>query len=419
MDFIFTKKARLTFTIFMLIGVIAMVYGFMNDHSEHHNHFWANIFINGFFFFAISLGALFFLALQYATEASYMVALKRVIEGISQYIYIGSAILIIFFAAGSMHFHHIYHWMDTSILHEYVMEASIGSEHPEYVDEMVDGAIVNENYDKIIAGKTAYLNQPFFWIRTLLYLGVWCLFARLFRKRSLLEDEVGGSKIHFKNMVYAAIFLVFFAFTSSTAAWDWIMSIDTHWFSTLFGWYVFSGIWVSFMIFFVLITIWLKNRGNLPHVNESHIHDIGKWVFAISFLWTYLWFSQFMLIWYSNIPEEVTYYIERIEHFKWLFFGIFFTNFLFPMVILMSRDAKRQIGYLIVVGAIIFIGHWFDVYMMIVPGSLGHLEFGFMEVGMFIGFLGLFLYVVFNAFSKAPMTVKNHPFLDESKHLSI
>lgn len=396
MNFIFTKKARISFSILMLIGVISAVYGFMTDHTPHHNRFWANLLINGFFYFAISLGALFFLALQYATEASYMVVLKRVIEGISQYIYVGSAILIIVFLGGTLHWHHLYHWMD-----------------PEVFD------INSEHYDKIIAGKAAYLNQPFFWIRTLLYLGVWTYFAKLFRKRSLLEDQEGGSKIHFKNMSLAAIFLVFFAFTSSTAAWDWIMSIDTHWFSTLFGWYVFSGIWVSFMIFFVLITIYLKSKGYLPHVNQSHIHDTGKWMFAISFLWTYLWFSQFMLIWYSNMPEEVTYYITRIKDFKWLFFGVFFTNFLFPMVILMARDAKRQIGYLITVGVIIFVGHWLDVYMMIVPGSVGHLHFGFMEIGMFLGFLGLFLYIVFNAFSKAPLTVEKHPFLDESKHLHI
>ncbi|MEQ8625161.1 MAG: quinol:cytochrome C oxidoreductase [Vicingaceae bacterium] len=419
MDFIFTKKAKLIFSIFMLIGVVAMALGY----TEDHDRFWANFFVNGFFYFAISLGALFFLALQYATEASYMVALKRVIEGISQYIFVGAGILIVFFAAGSFHLHHIYHWMDLSVMFEYVMEATIDSAHPEYVQEATEGAIKNKDYDEIMGGKYAYLNLPFFWIRTIVYLGVWCFFAYLFRKRSLEEDRIGGTKLHFKNMTSAAIFLVFFAFTSSTASWDWIMSIDTHWFSTLFGWYVFSGMWVSFMIFFVLITIWLKNKGYLPHVNKSHIHDAAKWMFAISFLWTYLWFSQFMLIWYSNIPEEVTYYITRIHDFKWLFFGLFFTNFLFPMVILIARDAKRQVGYLITVGCIIFLGHWLDVYMMVIPGSIGHEDLGLSEIlttiGMFLGFLGLFLFVVFRAFSKAPMTVENHPFLEESKHLHI
>jgi len=236
MEFIFSKKAKIGFSILMLIGVIAMISGFATDASEHHNRFWANVLVNGFFFFAISLGALFFLALQYATEASYMVALKRVIEGISQFIFVGAIILVIVFAAGSFHFHHLYHWMDVSVYYEYVMQATMDSAHPEYVHQMVEGAVENEHYDSIIAGKAAYLNQPFFWLRTILYLGVWCFFAYLFRKRSLMEDELGGTKIHFKNMTYAAIFLVFFAFTSSTASWDWIMSIDTHWFSTLFGW---------------------------------------------------------------------------------------------------------------------------------------------------------------------------------------
>jgi len=396
MEFIFNKKARIAFSILMLIGVIAMIFGYINDESSHHNRFWANIFINGFFYFGISIGALFFLALQYATEASYMVVLKRVFEAVSQFIYVGSAILIIFFLAGTFQWHHIYHWMDPEVFN-----------------------IESPAYDAIIAAKQVYLNQPFFWLRTLLFIGVWCYFTHLFRKRSLLEDELGGTKIHYKNITTSAIFIVFFGFTSSIASWDWIMSIDTHWFSTLFGWYVFSGLWVSAIIFITLFVIFLKGRGYLKEVNSSHIHDLGKWMFALSFLWSYLWFSQFILIWYSNIPEEVTYFITRIEEYKLLFFGMFFINFIFPMVILMSRDSKRMSGYLIFVGIIIFIGHWLDVYLMIVPGGVNELNIGFMEVGMAIGFFGLFLYIVFNALTKAPMVVKHHPYLEESKHLHI
>src|SRR5690554_21138 len=396
MEFIFNKKARIAFSILMLIGVIAMIFGYINDESSHHNRFWANIFINGFFYFGISIGALFFLALQYATEASYMVVLKRVFEAVSQFIYIGSAILIIFFLANTFQWHHIYHWMDPEVFN-----------------------IESPAYDAIIAAKQVYLNQPFFWLRTLLFIGVWCYFTHLFRKRSLLEDELGGTKIHYKNITTSAIFIVFFGFTSSIASWDWIMSIDTHWFSTLFGWYVFSGLWVSAIIFITLFVIFLKGRGYLKEVNSSHIHDLGKWMFALSFLWSYLWFSQFILIWYSNIPEEVTYFITRIEEYKLLFFGMFFINFIFPMVILMSRDSKRMSGYLIFVGIIIFIGHWLDVYLMIVPGGVNELNIGFMEVGMAIGFFGLFLYIVFNALTKAPMVVKHHPYLEESKHLHI
>jgi hypothetical protein len=420
MEFIFTKKSKITFAIFMAVGVISMIIGFGADDTAHHARFWSNILINGFFFFGISLGTLFFLALQYATEASYLTVLKRVFEGITQYMWVGAVVLILFFAASSLHLNHIYHWMDSAATNEFVIESTIGTDHPEYVAEMTDGAIENEHFDHIIAGKTAYLNQGFFWIRTLAYLGVWLFFVNLFRKRSLLEDQEGGTKIHFKNMVYSALFLVFFAYSSSAASWDWLMSIDTHWFSTLYGWYVFSGVWVSAMITIVLLTLYLKSKGYLKEVNKSHMHDITKWMFAISFLWSYLWFSQFVLIWYSNIPEEVTYYMTRIQHYKGLFFGVFAVNFIMPMVILMSRDAKRSIGYSLVVGLIIFIGHWLDIYLLVTPGTVGNdWNFGLMEIGTFIGFLGLFLFTVFRSLAKAPLMVKNHPFLEESKHLHI
>jgi len=301
----------------------------------------------------------------------------------------------------------------------------VGEGHEaQYMDEAVQGAVANPNYDELIANKSAYLNQPFFWVRTLLYLAVFLFFARWFRNQSLqLDKETGDSLVKRTLLNYrrSALFLVFFAVFSSTMAWDWIMSIDTHWFSTLFGWYVFSGMFVSAMITAVILVLYLKRKGYLPQVNNSHIHDLGKWVFAISFLWTYLYFSQFMLIWYSNIPEEVTYFKDRIDFHPWLMWGVFFTNFLLPMVLLMSRDAKRNPRFLIGVGTIIFIGHWLDVTMMVMPGSLGH-DFhgvGLLEIGMFLAFLGVFLYTVLNALTKAPLTVVNHPYLEESIHHQI
>jgi hypothetical protein len=175
------------------------------------------------------------------------------------------------------------------------------------------------------------------------------------------------------------------------------------------------------MITSVILVLYLKRKGYLPQVNNSHIQDMGKWVFATSFLWSYLYFSQFMLIWYSNIPEEVTYFQTRIEDHPMLLWGTFFINFALPMVLLMSRDAKRNPRFLIGVGSIIFIGHWLDVIMMVMPGSVGH-DFhgvGLLEAGMFLTFLGLFIHVVLKALTKAPLTVVNHPYLDESIHHQI
>ena len=356
--------------------------------------FWSNLLVNGFFFFGISLGALFFLALHYATESGWAVVLLRIIEGVFSAIPIGMVVLILVFLVGSLGGHHIYHWMD-----------------PELTDPN------SSHFDPIIFGKKAYLNIPFFWIRVAAYFTTFILFLRWFKKKSKEEDEIGGTKIHFTMYRRAALFLVFFAVFSSTMSWDFIMSIDAHWFSTLFGWYVFSGIWLSGMIMVQMITLYLRKNGYLPFVKKSHIHDVGKWMFALSFLWSYLWFSQYMLIWYANIPEEVIYFTERIANYKILFFGTFIVNFFFPMLFFMSADTKKSAGYLIVIGLLIFIGHWFDVFNMVMPGTLfDQWELGLLELGMFMLFLGTFIYTVLKSISKSPLLQKNHPYLGESKH---
>lgn len=378
----------------MAIGVLAIVGGLLTDHSEHHARFWGNLLINGFFFFAIALGALFFYALQYAAEVGWSSQVKRLFEAMYSYLPIGAVVLLIVFAAGSGHLHHLYHWMDSEVT------------NPE-----------SPKYDEIIANKSAYLNQGFFWIRAIVYFVVFILFARWFRKQSLQQDERLDVDLHKKMYRRGALFLVFFAVFSSTLSWDWLMSIDTHWFSTLYGWYVFSGMWVTTMIFVTILTLWLKSKGLLPNVNKSHIHDLGKWMFAISMLWSYLWLSQFLLIWYSNIPEEVTYFVTRIEHYRWLFFGMFAINFVVPFYVLIARDAKRNPTYLTIVGVIIFLGHFIDVYLLVVPGTQhGHSHFGLPEIGMFLGFLGLFTFVTLRSLAKAPLVPMNHPFRQESEH---
>jgi hypothetical protein len=376
----------------MGVGAVLALVGVITAADEEHflTRLMTNGIINGFFFFAIGLGALFFLALNYAVEAGWYVVVKRVIESVALYLPYGIAIFGgVLLVTSILQGAHIYTWMDSETVAE----------------------------DEIIQGKSPYLNLVFFWIRTLVYFAVYLWFLRGFRKRSLEEDTVGGSDIHFKNYRQGATFLVFFAVFSSTSAWDWLMSIDVHWFSTLFGWYTFAGMWVSALVVIVMTIIYLKKLGYLPQVNESHIHDIGKWIFAISFLWSYLWFSQYMLIWYANIGEEVTYYIMRTENFKVLYFGMFFINFAFPMLILMSRDAKRDAGILTFVGVIILIGHWLDVYIMVSGGSLGaNAQLGLLELGFVVLMSGVFISILLRNLSKAPLLPVNHPFLDESMH---
>lgn len=377
------------------VGLICTILGFFTGYGDaelNNTRFWANLLVNGFFFFAIGLGALFFLALQYATEAAWGTVLKRVFEAVMSFLPVGALVLVIVFLAGSFHQHGLYHWM-----HEGVTDPS------------------SHHYDEIIAGKSAYLNQPFFWIRTIVYLATYMIFMMAFKKRSRLEDEQGGTKLHFVNYKKGALFLVFFAVFSSTSAWDWLMSLDTHWYSTLYGWYTFAGMWVSAIIVFIMITLYLKSKNKMETVNESHLHDLGKWMFAISFLWSYLFFFQYMLIWYANIPEEVTYYQFRYENYKTIYFLMFLINFALPMLILMSRDAKRNPKILIGIGSIIFVGHWLDVFVMVMPATMYEFwQFSFMEVGMFLFFLGIFVHVVLRSLAKAPLSVKHHPYLEES-----
>ena len=416
MEFKFEGRVRTLTWVLMAIGAVALVGGFLTDHTDHHQRWWANLLVNSFFWFSIALAGLFFYALNYAVEAAWSALIKRIFEAVWHFLPIGGALIVVILLAGQMHWHHLYHWMDHTLYHPFMVDNGSGME---YVDEAVQGAVENPNYDHIIAKKAAYFAAPFFWFRTLAYLATFFIFARLFRRWSLEEDRAPSLDLHYKQFRRGALFLVFFAVFSSTLSWDWIMSIDTHWFSTLFGWYVFSGMWVSLMIFTNVLLIWLRSKGYYQEVTSSHMHDLAKWMFAISMLWSYLWVSQFLLIWYSNIPEEVTYYVTRFfTDYKWPFITMFFVNFAVPFYTLIARDTKRNVKFVVPVAILIFLGHFVDVYLLVIPGTLfDHNEFGIFEVGLFLGFLGLFLHVVLRALAKAPLVPVNHPMLQESKDL--
>jgi hypothetical protein len=233
----------------------------------------------------------------------------------------------------------------------------------------------------------------------------------------LAQDEANDNSFYKKNFNISALFLVFFIVTESIMSWDWIMSIDPHWSSTLFGWYVFASFFVSGITTICLITLYLKSKGYLEHVNTSHIHDLAKFMFGFSVFWTYLWFSQFMLIWYANIPEEVTYFVTRIELYNLPFFGAVAMNFLFPLLILINTDFKRISWVLVMAGTVILLGHYVDFFNMIMPSAVGDQWFiGIPEISSVFFFLGLFLFVVFTALTKVPLVPKRNPFIEESKH---
>ena len=363
------------------------------SHDEHlfhqlSNKPWAALYVAAFFFFMISLGVLAFYGIQRAAQAGWSPVLFRVMEGITGYLLPGGIIVIVILALSGMHFNHLFIWMD-----------------PEVVA-----------HDKLIAGKTGFLNLPFFLVRAVFFLSGWSLYRYFSRKFSLAQDEATDISNHKKNFRISAAFLVFYIVTESIMSWDWIMSIDPHWFSTLFGWYVFASMFVSGITTIALVTIYLKSKGYLEFVNDSHIHDLGKFMFGISVFWTYLWFSQFMLIWYSNIPEEVTYFITRIEDYNLPFFGMVVMNFVFPLLILMNSDYKRINYFIVMAGIVIILGHYMDVFNMIMPSAVGDQWFvGAAEIGGFLFFLGLFIFVVFKELTKAPLLAEGDPYMGESE----
>ena len=363
------------------------------DHDKHvfyqlTNKPWAAIYVPALFFMMISLGVLAFYAIQRASQAGWSIVLYRIMEGITGYLFLGCVFVLIILGFSALKFNHLFIWMD-----------------PEVVA-----------HDEIIRNKIGYLNIPFFFIRAIIYIAGWVIYREITRRLSLQQDDNNDINIHKKLFKFSAGFLVFFLVSESMMSWDWIMSIDPHWFSTLFGWYVFAGMFVSGITTIALITIYLKSKNYLEFVNNSHIHDLAKFMFGVSIFWAYLWFSQFMLIWYSNIPEEVTYFITRIEDYNLLFFGMVVLNLIFPLIVLMNSDFKKTNFIVILTGIVIIVGHYIDVYNMIMPSAVGDLwSFGPGEIGGFMFFLGIFLYVVFRAISKAPILAKGDPFIEESK----
>ncbi|MEO7979204.1 quinol:cytochrome C oxidoreductase [Flavobacterium sp.] len=368
-------------------------------HAEHvlhqlQNKPWSALYVACIFFLLLSMGVLAFYAIQQVAQAGWSPVLFRVMQGLTSYLPVGSVIFFILLILCGLHFNHIFVWL------------AEGVTDPK-----------SPNYDAIIAGKSGYLNFPFWIIRAAVFLIGWNLYRFYSRKNCLAQDDANDDLFYKKNFNISAGFLVFFIVSESIMSWDWIMSFDPHWFSTLFGWYVFASFFVSGITAIALITVYLKSKGYLEFVNTSHIHDLAKFMFGISIFWTYLWFSQFMLIWYANIPEEVTYFVTRIELYNLPFFGAVVMNFVFPLLILINTDFKRISWVIIMAGIVILLGHYIDFFNMIMPGTVGDRWYiGISEIASILFFFGLFIFVVFSALTKAPLLAKRNPFIEESKH---
>jgi len=276
--------------------------------------------------------------------------------------------------------------------------------------------------DEVLLHKAGFLNKTFFAIWTIITIVGWSWLGYKIRSRSRSIDNKPltieeGKKYTWNNTVWAAAYIILFALTvMSSIPWLWLMSIDAHWYSTMYSWYTFASTFVAGVALITLFVVFLKNNNYLELTNQEHLHDLGKFMFAFSIFWTYLWYSQFMLIWYANIPEETVYFKPRAEGiYSGIFWLMFLINFLAPLLILMTRGAKRNYGTITFMSLLILFGHWLDFFQMVFPSpSPDHVPMLLYDFGVALGFVGLIIFVTGRALSRAPMLAKNHPFLKES-----
>ena len=419
--FVFTSSTKKKLLILGMAGVLLTVLGiiilsfFGHGHDEETAHeiaghafhwtqrLYVDLWINNVYFIGLAIIGIFFFAVQYAAQAGWSSSLIRIPLAFGSWLPYALVILLAVFYLSNFSTHwHLFHWLDHSLY-----------------DKTLTNGSPNPNYDPIIADKESYLNLPFYIIRLFGIFLVWMAFFFYMRKINFREDIEGGV-MHYRRLIsLSAIFIIFFALSSAVAAWDWIMSIDTHWFSTIFGWYVFASWFAAGLSAITLFVILLKENGYLPMITADHIHDLGKYVFAFSIFWTYIWFSQYLLIYYANIPEESIYFVERLKNdlYTPVFFLNILLNFFFPFLVLMTRDAKRHGVFLKIVCIVVLFGHWLDFYLMVTPGTLQENGgFGFIEIGTILVFMAAFLFVVLNGLTKSALVPKNHPMLQESLH---
>lgn len=407
--FVFSNKARTTAIAISAVGLVLVIIGLF-FHSGQNVRFWANFLLGNFYFTAVSVTAVAWIAINYIANAGWHTALKRIPEAMSGYLPIGAAgmlILVIasFFGHHDQGLYAIYEWLhldaDGYLVHH-------------------DGARVK---DAVLQGKSGFLNLSFFLIRMAIFFVLWIAFRTMLRRFSLKEDVEGGLDNHNKSIRASAVFIAVFALSFSFASWDWLMSIEPHWYSTIYGVNIFAGAFVTTITIIAITVILLQRAGYMPYINDSHIHDLGKFMFGISIFWTYTWVSQFLLIWYANLPEETPYYLRRLQGgWKYVFFLNLTVNFIVPFLALMTRNAKRSRNYLLVVALIMLCGRFLDWYLAIMPGSAANAHqagFGFYEIGFFLFFGGIFAFVVGTKLAKANLSPVNHPYLEESLHHEI
>jgi hypothetical protein len=367
------------------IGAGSFIYGLMTDHQLA----WSHYLLVNYYFFSLAMGGAFFFVIQKISQSGWSSAFLRIPEAMMSYIPFAAVFfLLLFFGMND-----IYHWSDKK-------------------------AVV---LDPILQHKSVFLNVPFFFIRMIIYFALWIIFIRILRKISLKEDQLkqddqeGIMLLFAKSELYSKILIFIFAITFSIAAFDWMMSIDNHWFSTVFALKNLVAAFLHGVSILALIVFILHKRGYFPFLNKFHLHDFARYIFMLSIVWGYFWFAQFMIIWYGNIPEETSYFFIRWQNgWKVMFFLEIGLNWAVPFMVLLPVKTSRNMTTIILVIIFMITGQYIDLFVQVIPGTTGVLKFGWVAAGIFLGYAGLFALVVATTLSKAKIMPHNHPYLEES-----
>jgi hypothetical protein len=366
----------------MGLGVLTFFAGlFVGDAAR----MWKAYLVHSLLFFGLGIGGLFFLVIHYLAGAGWNVAVRRITESLASYVLIGAlSILVLIFGLK-----HIYPWTDHAF-----MESS-----------------------HLLHGKIGYFGTGFFIARVLLFLAVVSFFAWRIIRNSTAQDQEGGLELRAVQKPLSALYLVLFAPLFTVFAVDLLKSLDPKWFSTMFGVYVFIGFAQASVAMTIVVTKMLQKHGYLGHVNENHFHDLGKYLFGFSIFWAYIGVSQYLLIWYANLPEETGYYLIR-QTPGWVGWSLLLpaVRFILPFLLLLPMQNKRRSNFLVKVAYLVLFGAWLDLYLIVMPNFSTSFGFSLYDAGFLLGFLGLFAFSARKFLSCHNMAPVKDPYLHEALH---
>jgi hypothetical protein len=349
---------------------------------------WPNLLVDSFYLLSLAVAAIFFIASQRLCGARWSASLRRIPEAFMALMPVAAVLMLMVFLGRQW----IYPWSRAG--------AFAG------VPDM--------------AGKVIYLQTPAVIERAVAILASWIVFAWLFRKVSLQQDRDPDLIYHQRLNRYSAIFVVVLAVSLTLGSFDWLISLEPDWFSTVYAIYVFSGCFVQGLSGVTLAAVLLKERGFMrERVTREQLHNLGRLLFAFSTFWAYIWTVQYLLIWYVNLPDEVTYYVKRVNG-PWLFLFVLnpVANWVVPFILLLSADAKRNPRVLKFVCVLLLWGHWLDLYLLIMPSLSGTPRIGLLEPLIAVGYAGLFGLVFLRSLTKASLVPRNDPFLASTIDIS-